>query len=59
MSVETMKQDNGDVFNTPPIMDPKVAVAFILFSGGTTGKPKGVMLTHFNMVAVTEERRWN
>lgn len=30
---------------------PKQDVATILYTGGTTGVPKGVMLTHYNLVA--------
>ncbi|HLR60174.1 MAG TPA: long-chain-fatty-acid--CoA ligase [Pseudogracilibacillus sp.] len=32
-------------------IDPHVDVALIQYTGGTTGHPKGVMLTHFNLVA--------
>lgn len=32
-------------------IDPHVDVALIQYTGGTTGRPKGVMLTHFNLVA--------
>ncbi|XP_064466429.1 uncharacterized protein LOC135377727 [Ornithodoros turicata] len=32
-------------------LDPKEAVMVITYSGGTTGPPKGVMLTHHNFVA--------
>ncbi|WP_057913570.1 long-chain-fatty-acid--CoA ligase [Peribacillus muralis] len=33
------------------ILDPKEAVALLQYTGGTTGKSKGVMLTHFNLVS--------
>jgi long-chain acyl-CoA synthetase len=32
-------------------MDPRVDVAALPYTGGTTGHPKGVMLTHFNLIA--------
>lgn len=32
-------------------IDPKEDLALLQYTGGTTGFPKGVMLTHFNLVA--------
>src|SRR5690625_6426895 len=32
-------------------INPREDVALIQYTGGTTGHPKGVMLTHFNLVA--------
>lgn len=32
-------------------LDPKGDLAALPYTGGTTGNPKGVMLTHFNLVA--------
>lgn len=34
-------------------IDPKEDVAVLQYTGGTTGTPKGAMLTHFNVVANT------
>ena len=37
----------------PPAVtiDPKSDIAALPYTGGTTGNPKGVMLTHFNLIA--------
>lgn len=34
-------------------IDPKEDLALLVFTGGATGRPKGVMLTHYNLVANT------
>ena len=38
---------------TPPAVtiDPRTDLAALPYTGGTTGNPKGVMLTHYNLVA--------
>src|SRR5699024_9841086 len=35
-------------------IDPKEDVALLQYTGGTTGRPKGVMLTHYNLVSNTQ-----
>ncbi|KAK5988964.1 putative 4-coumarate--CoA ligase 1 [Cladobotryum mycophilum] len=33
------------------LIDPKTDLAYLVYSSGTTGMPKGVMLNHYNMIA--------
>jgi long-chain acyl-CoA synthetase len=42
--------DNDGIFTPPPI-DVRRDVAVLQYTGGTTGTPKGAMLTHYNLVA--------
>ena len=40
-------------------IDPRTAIALLQYTGGTTGVPKGAMLTHANLYANTEQcARW-
>ncbi len=39
----------------PVQIDPREDVALLQYTGGTTGTPKGAMLTHANIVANTEQ----
>jgi acyl-CoA synthetase (AMP-forming)/AMP-acid ligase II len=41
----------ADPLTEPPAIDPAEDVAALPYSSGTTGHPKGVMLTHRNLVA--------
>src|ERR1700759_2498658 len=43
--------DNDGRFEAHPIRDPADAVAVLAYTGGTTGSPKGAMLTHANLTA--------
>ncbi|NVM27693.1 MAG: AMP-binding protein [Candidatus Helarchaeota archaeon] len=54
-SEETMDFDevlaSGDPHSPLEKMNLKEDVALLMYTGGTTGLPKGVMLTHFNIMA--------
>jgi acyl-CoA synthetase (AMP-forming)/AMP-acid ligase II len=47
----------GDPLAEPVRLDPRTAVAALPFSSGTTGRAKGVQLTHHNLVANLEQNR--
>ncbi len=50
--------DNDGQFDNPPI-DPYQDIALLQYTGGTTGTPKGAMLTHANLTANVEQCiRW-
>jgi len=42
--------DNDGVFDRPDV-DPALDIAVLQYTGGTTGTPKGAMLTHANLYA--------
>src|SRR5699024_2616057 len=47
-----------DTYESVPV-DAKEDLALLQYTGGTTGHPKGVMLTHYNLVAnVQMSRHW-
>lgn len=43
--------ENDGRYETPKAGDPAAAIAVLQYSGGTTGAPKGAMLTHANLTA--------
>ncbi|MGJ9382987.1 long-chain-fatty-acid--CoA ligase [Salipaludibacillus sp. CF4.18] len=49
----------GEAKEIPLDIDPKVDLALLQYTGGTTGPAKGVMLTHYNLVVNTQQcEKW-
>jgi long-chain acyl-CoA synthetase len=47
--------DNDGAFERYPIADPTEAIALLQYTGGTTGLPKGAMLTHANLSSACQQ----
>src|SRR5690606_12703725 len=47
--------DNDGIYRSYPIADPTDTIAVLQYTGGTTGLPKGAMLTHANLTAATNQ----
>jgi long-chain acyl-CoA synthetase len=46
---------NDGAYQPHPIGDPSATIAVLQYTGGTTGLPKGAMLTHANLTAATSQ----
>lgn len=51
-------QDDGKAFPENTTINPLDDVCVLPYSSGTTGLPKGVMLTHDNIVANVQQFRF-
>ena len=47
--------DNDGRYTRHPVADPKESIAVLQYTGGTTGLPKGAMLTHHNLSAAVQQ----
>ena len=47
--------DNDSTYQPHPIADPNEVIAVLQYTGGTTGLPKGAMLTHGNLTAACSQ----
>ena len=57
--LESHKLDAPENSNQYPTISPNEDLALLCYTGGTTGTPKGAMLSHYNLVANTLQfKRW-
>src|SRR5699024_4748656 len=49
--------DNNGEFQAHPIEDPASEIAALQYTGGTTGAPKGAILTHGNLTSGCKQIR--
>ncbi|EGP08264.1 long-chain-fatty-acid--CoA ligase [Bradyrhizobiaceae bacterium SG-6C] len=47
--------DNDGAYEAYPISDPNETIAVLQYTGGTTGLPKGAMLTHANLSSACQQ----
>lgn len=53
--LDMMIDDDGSLYNVDRPCTPHTDIAVLPYSSGTTGPPKGVCLSHFNLVANLEQ----
>jgi long-chain acyl-CoA synthetase len=47
--------DNDGIYQLYPVADPAETIAVLQYTGGTTGLPKGAMLTHANLSSACQQ----